>query len=364
MVAPAVSVFVDSCKLIDGERVALSVGVVVHPDAMAVREMISVGVVLFGQKWKTTVTLLLSDFPLFDSTTGTFRKVVFFSNAPKHDLGAIVASRLSGEEETTKLYVFCKDGHVFSDLAFDLTSEVLLDRLFAPDDGDESGASFVVDRVVLEKVDEGLSGEFSITFPGKTINSLFLRRFRKDFADQEEGISSVQYSTEGSTAVVTFLDGGVVEKTGGIWGYRGWASTKNTLRLTVSSFIDRIAWEILSLKDWVVRTDSLSLWDPLTLVWAGQSTGEHKEYLAIRSSILILLDSFRDKIHTGFDFDRMKRLLGESVVSRESIDLFFDVSFLVLEQCEKKLNGIGLLEVVDFSLGGHFDCSSREVKLL
>lgn len=356
MSAPSVSVFVESCKLFDAGVLHVSVCVVAHPMVGPVSDLVSIGVVLFNDVSKVSKTFLLSDFPFVDVKSGSYRKTVVFDGASSENAGVVVSSALSGREEETKLYVLFKGGNVFYERSFELTSDILLDKLFVSEY--EHSVPPVIRNIVREDRDGVVSGSFDLDIVGRTFNHVFMRRFREDL-DEPEVSLAVNCDFSGDSAHVLFVDDGVLSKNAGVWRYRGWTSAKRSLRVFLERFMDKLSWDLICLKNFYIDADRMRMWEPSTLTWNVAKSSGYKEYSAIRSSVFLLLDELAANTGTSFRLQKIKNLLGEVFLSREAVDLFFDVCFVLLEQCETMINKMELLETIEFSLGERFEVDMR-----
>jgi hypothetical protein len=122
-------------------------------------------------------------------------------------------------------------------------------------------------------------------------------------------------------------------------------------------FVDKMSWDILTIKEMRDEFTSKSLWEPVSSVFLLR--GQNK-YLAARAGVFLLLDAFVDMFGERELVEKSKELLGEEIISSDSVDLFFDFCFILLEYCEARLSGLSAIEMFSFEMTDSL--SVREIK--
>lgn len=355
MVAEMIDVHLDAAKFFSGDRFRVSFSAVLQPGAEELVPELTIDLFVFGSFQGKRGAFGLGDLFFHDKTTGTYKKTVILDGVPMGDVGILLVGKFRGAEESSRTYVVSKHGQLVGERAVDLTGEILL---VSPKFKSDIKTLVIKDEKLRFDEEAGkVIGDFDIYSELYRVDQVFLRLGRRDISDSERCVDIVNFSKDENPAHVQFVDESFVNRTSGVWGYKGTASVRDKEREFLNGFIDKMSWEILSLKEIYDKIEAAKEWDMVTLIWNKEKSSFSDKYNAIRTASLNILSTFEQYFGTLAEIDKARALLGESVVFREALDMFFDFCFLLLESCEGRMESIGAFDLLPIELKQTLDAT-------
>lgn len=356
MAAGIINTFVDAFKFLDGDKVRVCVRAMLSPGAASVAQDIALEVCLLGSFRALRYSFSLFDMIYHDPATGTYKTSFVAENVPAQDVGVMIIAKVLGVEDSTTGIVVCKDKEMIGDKTFDLRGNVLLVN---PQFHEAPRTVSVINQNVLfNETNKKVVGNFDLSSPLFGVEHVFVRLFRRDVDDVERLVDDVSFSKDTTPQHVQFVDDEFSKKTYGHWSYKGTISVKDKERTFLLDFIDRMSWEILTLKEVSDELEKSGALDCVSLVWTVSKTPLGDKYLAARAATLALLHSFSSEFGKNQDIETASRLLGEKFLSFESLSLFLDFCFVLLESAESRAESLPVIDLFPFELSSELDATA------
>lgn len=354
MAVGIVSTSVDAVKFFNGDRMSMCVSAILAPGASSVSDdiMLEVWIVSLSSTKKRAFSL--ADMTFYDPSTGTYRTSFMVDGVPKKDVGILVAASIAGEREPARWTEVITGGNFIGNRVFDLTNKSFLMPNFSRLD---KKVSVSATRLEYDNATQLVVGDFVVGSDYYIVENAFVRLFRKDMIEDGKLVERVEISDVAGGRAVHFADGQFVKKTHGIWGYKGVLAVKDSERVFLVNFIDRISWEVLTIKEIFDEIQATHSFEPVSATWVVEGSSVKPRYLVAREAILDLFESFESRFGRLSGIQQAVTLLGEKVVALDAISLFFELCFTLLEAVESRIDALPVLEMFPFEMPQELDSS-------
>lgn len=356
----------ESAKFFDGEKFQLVFSAMLAPGAEELSSDISIELYIIGSFQTKKLTLGLDDMLFQDKTNGIYKKSVTLTNIPRGNVGYFLVGKFRGVQEIGRTGNVCENGVLKGNRTLDLSTNIL-----SFEQGFNNEPRTLPIREEMLVFDEELGqivGTFDIDSAHYFVEHVFVRLAREDLAESESCVGEVSFYGTNDLKHVRFVDTSFVNKTTGTWGYVGFISAKNKERKFLVDFIDKMSWEILTLKgvcDYVEKEDG---WEVVSLSWdrnkpfgnSPASSSMPARYASARGTLIAFLAEYEEYFGIVGAFDEAKNLLGEDLVFKEAVDLFFEFCFSLLGICESRTESLSVFEMFPFKLSETIGATTKK----